>query len=174
MNIDITRHHGATELKVAECIDKRFGTWRVRTDFQPDMEEDGKTQRGVTFIEAEYPYKPSMQEVKDFVYGVINMQTDEKILTGFVWNNKPVWLSPENQRNFSEADRKAEKNPDILPIVFKIGEQDGQPVYHTFETYEELDGFYTQAFAYIQRCLVEGWQQKDAFDFTPYEKALNG
>ena len=174
MNIDITRHHGATELKVAECIDKRFGTWRVRTDFQPSVDAETGEQSGVTFIETEFPYKPSMQEVKDFVYGVINMQTDEKILTGFVWNGLPVWLSPENQRNFSEADRKAEKNPDILPIVFKIGEQDGQPVYHTFETYEELDGFYTQAFAYIQRCLVEGWQQKDAVDFTPYEKALNG
>lgn len=172
MTIDMTRHGGSQELAVAECIDQHIGTWRVRTDFQPDMEEDGKTQRGVTFIEAEYPYKPSMQEVKDFVYGVINMQTDEKILTGFVWNGLPVWLSPENQRNFSEADRKAEKNPDILPIVFKIGEQDGQPVYHTFETYEELDGFYTQAFAYIQRCLADGWQQKDAFDFTPYEEAL--
>ena len=113
-----------------------------------------------------------MQEVRDFVFGVIDRQTDEKILTGFVWNGLPVWLSAENQRNFSEADRKAEKNPDILPIVFKIGEQYGHPVYHPFETYEELDGFYTQAFAYIQRCLTEGWQQKDAVDFTPYEEAL--
>ena len=168
----MTRHQGDNGLPVIECTDTRLQKYRVRTDFQPDMEEDGKTQRGVTFIEAEYPYKPSMQEVKDFVCGVINMQTDDKILTGFVWNGLPVWLSPENQRNFSEADRKAEKNPDILPIVFKIGEQDGQPVYHTFETYEELDGFYTQAFAYIQRCLADGWQQKDAFDFTPYEEAL--
>jgi len=173
MEINMTRHQGDNGLPVIECTDTRLQKYRVRTDFQPSVDQETGEQSGVTFIETEFPYKPTLQEVKDFVYGVINLQTDEKILTGFVWNGLPVWLSPENQRNFSEADRKAEKNPDILPIVFKIGEQDGQPVYHTFETYEELDGFYTQAFAYIQRCLVEGWRKKDTFDFTPYEEELN-
>ena len=176
MEIDLKRHGGAEGISVAECIDKHIGTWRVRTDF---LAEEGEENQGnVTFIETEFPYKPSMDEVREFCLGVINAQTDMKILTGFVWtpeggNPINVWLSAENQRNFSEADRKAEKNPEILPIVFKIGEQDGTPLYHTFETYEELDGFYTQAFAYIQQCLNEGWQEKDNFDFTPYELALN-
>ena len=111
----------------------------------------------------------SLSDVKDAIVKDINDRTDEKILSGFVWNDKPVWLSSENQFNFSEADRKAEKNADILPITFKIGEQDGTPVYHTFETYEELDGFYTLAFAYINQCLVDGWREKDSIDWAPYE-----
>ena len=176
MNIDITRHHGATELKVAECIDKRFGTWRVRTDFQPDMEEDGKTQRGVTFIETEFPYKPSMDDVKDFVKAVIDAETDAKILNGYPFTpdgaEEPVvvWLSKESQTNFSEAHRLQ-----IVPVKFKLNEtEDKQAIYHTFETFEELDRFYKGGVQWINQCLNEGWQKKDTFDFTPYEKALNG
>ena len=127
MTIDINkRSGGSTELPVAECIDGHMGTWRVRTDFQPVLDEQEK-QTGVSFVEKEYPYKPSMQEVKDFIYGVINMQTDEKILTGFVWNNKPVWLSEENQKNFSEAQRVAQMTEGAsLPVKFKHTEG-----YHT-------------------------------------------
>ena len=181
MNIDMTRHQGATGLKVAECIDQRFGTWRVRTDFQPDMEEDGKTQRGVTFIEAEYPYKPTLQEVKAFVLGVIDAETDVKIQSGLIWHCKatdddiPVWLSKENQLNFKAAyDLAVQKQGATLPVTFKMGErEDGTPVYHTFGTMEDAEDFYTTAVAYVQKCLVEGWRKKDGFDFTPYEEELN-
>ncbi len=161
-------------------MNKVFGK---QTDFAPIREDASRViisygyeivdEENATWIEI-YLYKKqisqvSLADVKEAIIADINARTDEKILTGFIWNEKPVWLSDENQRNFSEADRKAEKNPDILPIVFKIGEQDGTPVYHTFETYEELDGFYTQAFAYIQQCLVNGWTEKDGIDWEPYE-----
>lgn len=118
---------------------------------------------------------PTMDDVKSAVYDIYNAQTDEKILSGFVWTpvgGEPinVWLSDENQRNFSEADRKAKDNPEILPITFKIGEDaEKNPVYHVFETYEELDGFYMQAFAFVNQCLNEGWQRKDSIDWSEYE-----
>lgn len=171
MTIDMTRHHGGEGTPVAECIDRHFGTWRVRTDFQPDTDEEN----GVTFIEAEFPYKPSMAEVKSFVHGVINAKTDEKILSGFVWNNKPVWLSEENQKNFSEAQRIAQMTEGAsLPVKFKLGEdENGEPVYHTFTTLKAITQFYTSAVAYINQCLNDGWEEKDAFDFTPYEMILN-
>jgi len=175
MTIDINkRSGGSTELPVAECIDGHMGTWRVRTDFQPVLDEQEK-QTGVSFVEKEYPYKPSMQEVKDFIYGVINMQTDEKILAGFVWNNKPVWLSEENQKNFSEAQRVAQMTDGAsLPVKFKLGEdENGIPIYHTFTTLKAITQFYTSAVAYINQCLNDGWEEKDAFDFAPYEMILN-
>lgn len=173
MTINMTRHTGAIGIPVAECIDKRFGTWRVRTDLQPLMNEETGDQDGVSFIEAEFPYKPSLDEAKEFVIGVIDAKTDNKILTGLVWNNKPVWLSAENQRNFSEGERKAKDNPSILPITYKIGETaDKQPVYHTFSTVEEIVGFYDECFGYIQQCLTEGWYIKDHVNWTPYEEAL--
>ena len=116
-----------------------------------------------------------LQQVKEAIIADINDQTDEKILKGFVWNNISVWMSAENQRNFSEAQRMAEKyGSNVLPLTFKLGEaDDGTPVYHTFETVEELDGFYVQAFSYVNQCLTEGWQRKDAIDWSPYEKALS-
>ena len=175
MEIDMTRKGGAVGLAVAECIDKRFNTWRVRTDFQPAYDEDGETQMGVTFIETEFHYKPSLQEVKDFVNGVIDAHTDAKILNGYEFtpdgedNPIVVWLSKENQTNFSEAHRL-----EIVPVKFKLNETaDKRAIYHTFMTFAELDRFYKGGVQYINQCLNEGWQEKDNFNFTPYEEALN-
>ncbi len=81
MTIDMTRHNGATGISVAECIDQRFGVWRVRTDFQPDINPETEEQRGVTFIETEFPYKPTIAEVKDFVQSVVNAKTTALIIT---------------------------------------------------------------------------------------------
>lgn len=119
--------------------------------------------------------KPTIEQIKAAVYADINAQTDEKILSGFVWNDINVWLSEENQRNFSEAQRIAMIMPDaILPVKFKLGEDaEGNPVYHTFETSEELTGFYLQAVAFINQTLAEGWDRKDGIDWELYEQALN-
>ena len=38
----------------------------------------------------------NFKDVKDAILDDINAQTDYKILTGLVWNDKPVWLSTEN------------------------------------------------------------------------------
>lgn len=166
----MTRHQGSAGVALVELSSRKQQHYIVRTDIKAEQSEEGDI---VTFIETKFPYKPTMAEIKEFVYAVINAQTDEKIISGLVWNGKPVWLSNENQFNFSEADRKAENKADILPITFKIGEDNGTPVYHTFKTYEELDGFYTLAFAYINKCLNEGWIEKDSIDWTPYEQQLN-
>lgn len=119
----------------------------------------------------------TLKMVKDAIIGDINAQTDEQILTGFSWTPEgsetplPVWLSMENQSNFSEAHHIAKEHPElILPVTFKIGEQeDGAPVYHTFETFSELDGFFLAGAAFKNQCLNEGWQRKDAIDWAPYE-----
>ena len=112
----------------------------------------------------------SLQDVKDAIIADINARTDEKILSGFVWNGKPVWLSAESQTNFSAAEYTAStKNGLGLPVTFKLGEQNGTPVYHEFTTVEELSGFYLQAQDYIKQCLGEGWQEKDGIDWAPYE-----
>lgn len=113
-----------------------------------------------------------MAEIKKAVLDYINAKTDERILSGFVWNGINVWLSSENQRNFSEAQRVAlMTNGQSLPVTFKLGENaDGQPVYHEFTTTEELTGFYLSAVAFIQQCLGEGWQQKDNIDWSKYEE----
>lgn len=162
------------------------------SDFQPVVEDasrvvisygltelgDGKAEwYEVVFYKKQG--KPSFDAAKKAILADINARTDEKIISGFVWtpeggNPIPVWLSEENQRNFSEAQRIAAAMPDsILPVTFKLGEQaDETPIYHEFTTAEELTGFYLQAVAYINAILAAGWQEKDSIDWTPYAEAL--
>jgi len=116
--------------------------------------------------------KPSATLMKEAIIADINAQTDAKILNGMVWNGIRVWLSAENQRNFSEAQRMAERyGESVLPLRFKLGEnEDESPIYHTFETPAELDAFYQAAFAFVNQCLNEGWQRKDSIDWEPYNQ----
>ena len=116
----------------------------------------------------------SLQDVKDAILDDIDAQTDAKILNGYEFTpdgaTEPiiVWLSKESQTNFSEAHRLQ-----IVPVKFKLNEtEDKQPIYHTFETFEELDRFYKGGVQYINQCLNEGWARKDSIDWTPYEEAL--
>ena len=118
--------------------------------------------------------KPSFDAAKKAILADIDAQTDEKILNGYPFTpdgaEEPiiVWLSKENQTNFSEAHRLQ-----IVPVKFKLNETaDKQPIYHTFETFEELDRFYKGGVQYINQCLNEGWARKDAIDWDAYESAI--
>ena len=113
----------------------------------------------------------SLDIVKTAILNDINQRTDEKILSGLVWQNKPVWLSTENQFNFKAAyDLAVQTQGATLPVTFKLGEQeDGTPVYHTFETMEDSTDFYTAAVNHIHNAVADGWQEKDSIDWTPYE-----
>ena len=114
----------------------------------------------------------TLQMVKDAIIKDIDARTDAKILNGYPFTpdgaEEPiiVWLSKESQTNFSEAQRLQ-----IIPVKFKLNEtEDKQPIYHTFETVEELDRFYLGGVQYINQCLNEGWAEKDGIDWAPYEK----
>ena len=118
---------------------------------------------------------PSIEQVRKAVEDDINAQTDAKILNGYEFTpdgeDQPitVWLSKENQTNFSEAHRLQ-----IVPVKFKLNEtEDKQPIYHTFETFDELDRFYKGGVQYINYCLNVGWQRKDSIDWEPYAQAID-
>ena len=128
--------------------------------------------------------KPTIEQVKKAVIADINAHTDEKILNGFPWTilhgdnageTVNVWLSEENQRNFSEAQRVAQMTSGAnLPLQVKVSEDaDGVPVYDSFETVEEITNFYLAGVAFIDVCLKAGWTEKDSIDWAPYEAALN-
>lgn len=113
----------------------------------------------------------TLQMVKDAIIKDIDDRTDAKILNSYPFTpdgaEEPiiVWLSKESQTNFSEAHRLQ-----IVPVKFKLNEtEDKQPIYHTFETFEELDRFYKGGVGYINQCLNEGWAEKDGIDWAPYE-----
>lgn len=88
------RIKGTIDTPIVERVSKDYF---VRWDFQTD--ENG----GVTFQEVKFPYKPTLEIIKDIILDVENLKVDAKILEGFEWNGMKVWLSSENQFNYKAA-----------------------------------------------------------------------
>ena len=114
-------------------------------------------------------FTPSVEYIKNFILDYFNKKIDQKILSGFVWNDMPVWLSSENQFNYKAAyDLAIQTQGATLPVTFKFGTA-SEPVYYTFTDIVEFSEFYTQAIAYVNTVLAEGWAKKDAIDWSAYE-----
>ena len=112
-----------------------------------------------------YDHRPTVDELREDIVQFVNDSVDAKILTGYMWNGYPVYLSSENQFNYKSIYDLAQQNSSILPVKFKIFEgTDGNVVYHTFETVDELSSFFMGAISFIQQCLTEGWAEKDSID----------
>ena len=111
-----------------------------------------------------FTHRPTSDEVMEVIVEHVNGLTDQRILSGFVWDGKGVWLSSENQFNFKAAfDVAVQTGGATLPVKFKLGEDaDGVPVYHVFADMAEFSDFYTKAIAFIMTALTEGWEEKDA------------
>ena len=106
----------------------------------------------------------TFQMVKDAIIADINERVKTAIVSGFVWEGHPVWLSEENQLNFTQG---------VVPVTFKIGEQeDGTPIYHEFTTTEDLKAFSDACNAWKQQCLTAGYAEKDGIDWAPYQEAF--
>ena len=85
---------------------------------------------------------------------------------GFVWNKKQIYLSTENQLNFSAIER-SENIP--YPLTLKINEQeDGTPIYHTFENADDFIAFSQSVCAYVIKTVQDGWREKDSVDWTMF------
>lgn len=152
-----------------------LGTGRVKInfDFEPFFDEDeegNKIPSDVgTWTEAILKPQSSLEQIKTFILDAINKRTDEKILSGFVWRDMQVWLSSENQFNYKAAyDLAVQTGGANLPTVFKFGDNEN-PIYHKFETVEELSDFYTKAMVYINEQLAIGWTKKDMIDWEKYK-----
>lgn len=161
------RVQGSNGLPLIECINPKIKKYRIRYDIRPYINEEGEEQ-GVTFLESEILHKPYINEVKEIVLSGYNQAIDEKILSGFTWNDMPVWLSSENQFNYKAAyDLAVMSEGKTLPVTFKFGTTEN-PVYHTFENLDKLTDFYLRAMGYISKTLEEGWKLKDSIDWGEY------
>lgn len=138
---------------------------RVVISYGLEVAEDGEKATWYEVVFYKKQGRPSLDAVKAAVLADINDHVKAKIVGGFVWNEQHVWLSEENQMNWAQAK---------CPATFKIGEQaDGTPIYHEFETQDEMIEFFTACVQWKQQCLAAGWQEKDAIDWSIYEQALN-
>ena len=131
------RVEGTAGVKLLECVNPVKNTWRVRWVVRE--REDGSAD----YMEENFLGKPSGEIIRTVILGWYNEQIDREILSGFVYEGMPVWLSSENQFNYKAAyDLAVQTGGATLPVTFKFG-TDEQPVYRTFETLEELTDFYT-------------------------------
>ena len=152
------------------------GRWKIHFGFTPYYEEDEdgnkvETQLG-TWTEMWLSGKPSIEQVKGIVLDAMNKEIDQKILSGFVWKEMPVWLSTENQFNYKAAyDLAVMSQGKSLPVTFKFGATES-PVYYTFESLEDISDFYLSAMTYINKTLEDGWKKKDDIDWSVYEEVL--
>lgn len=143
--------------------DNQDGTYYVRWGYK---EIDENT---AFWVEDLYYSKPKFEILQNTILEYYNKNIDEKIISGFKWNDMPIWLSTENQFNYKAAyDLAVQTGGANLPVTFKFGTTD-EPVYHTFTTLEELTGFYLSAMKYINDTLAEGWREKDAIDWNAYD-----
>lgn len=158
------RVQGNAGVRLLECTNPVKGKWRVRWDVQ--KKDDGSTD----YMEHEFDHLPELEEIKNLVIAWYNEKVDEAILSGFTYEDTPVWLSSENQFNYKSAyDLAVQTAGATLPITFKFG-TDEQPKYRKFQTLDELTDFYTKAMTYIQTTLAGGWKEKDAIDWSAYKE----
>lgn len=160
-------------MALVECINHYIGKYRVRWDIQPETGEDADKQL-VSYYETEIVMlrKPNINDIKQAVLEGVNRMIDEKIISGFVWNDMPVWLSSENQFNYKAAyDLSVQTGGQTLPVLFKFGGTE-KPIYHQFTTQEELSDFYLKVMKFINDTLSGGWAMKDSINWDEYEECL--
>lgn len=167
------RVQGTIGVALVECINHYIGKYRVRWDIQPETGEDADKQ-AVSYYETEIilRHKPNINNIKQAVLDGVNRMIDEKILSEFVWNDMPVWLSSENQFNYKAAyDLSVQTGGKTLPVLFKFGDTENT-LYHQFTTHEELSDFYIKAMQFISDALSAGWIMKDSINWSEYEDCL--
>lgn len=126
------------------------------------------------WIECVIDHKPSIEDIKSYVLQWHNKQIDMAILSGHRWRGMAIWLSPENQQNYKASFDLALQfggQGGTLPLTYKFGTET-EPIYHQFETLEELKDFYLSTVLYVKSVLATGWERKDSIDWSVYDKAL--
>lgn len=155
--------------KALRCINKRKDLWAIVWNVEPCADSENSD-----YMEEVYDHKPTLHEIHATIETYYNDETDEKILNGYEWEGKKVYLSMENQVNFKAAYDLCVQMGGVIggQLKFKLSEDaDGVPQYHVFTELAELTEFYSGAVAHINTCLNEGWAKKDAVDWAQYEEA---
>ena len=110
------RVEGTAGVKLLECVNPVKNTWRVRWDVRE--REDGSAD----YMEENILGKPSREIIRTVILGWYNEEIDREILSGFVYEGMPVWLSSENQFNYKAVyDLAVQTAGASLPVTFKLG-----------------------------------------------------
>ena len=107
------RVEGTYGIRLIECASPARNRWRIRWDVQE--REDGSA----SFMEESFVGRPHMDTIKSFITDWYNEQIDREIVSGFLYEGMPVWLSSENQFNYKAAyDLAVQTGGATLPVTF--------------------------------------------------------
>ena len=115
---------------------------------------DIKTLSGYGYHE----WVPPVETVEDrieFSNLKINRICDQKILSGFTFNDDEFYLTMENQMNF--ANMFTAKDYLIYPQTIKT-----KTGYAQLNSAEEVKSFYLSGIQFVKGCLEECWAEKQA------------
>lgn len=157
--------------------------WYVCFGYKDIMEEAKPVLNGGKFVKSDslistgmcsysyikYTYKPSVDTIKNDLEEIFNSFTAEKITNGFYWNDLNISLTKENQINYKASyDLAIQSGGKNLPIRIKAT-KNGKVEYMVFFTIAEVEDFYLAVNRHINNCLEDGWQKKDAIDYSVYQ-----
>ena len=109
-----------------------------------------------------FDHKPTEEELRAVIEAHVNEQTQERIVGGYQWKGKQVWLSGENQQNYT-SDYLAGVLPVKVRVYNPYAEASGTVA--LLETPEELADFYNGMVQHVRQCIEDGWSVKDSVDY---------
>lgn len=147
--------------------------WALRLGITPPAEGEHTWQWSEAAVEG----RPTAEELRALVQRYYNEQADARILSGYRWEGREVWLSLENQLTYlaaaqlahtaqtaestasepAEASETAEAEGSEAasqPLTLKLG-SDSEPEYVTLATAGELDAFTRGWRGWITACIDE-------------------
>lgn len=149
--------NGNVDMPSIECLNPMAGApWVAR--FNKKITEPGSA----TWVEALFNHRPQTNDLRGVVDEYYNTQVQQKILSGFTYNDTPIWLSTENQQNYITAYTLG------LDYLKVKGGTDSEPKYLELTSKEEIAEFVKALQIYIQECISWGWEKKDSVDYSVY------
>lgn len=113
----------------------------------------------------------NLAKIKSVILNYYNETVKNKILGGFVWKGYNVWLSTENQKNYSDWYTCSKDSNRILPLTAKFS-KNGNTIYYEFNSHSEIADLYENMIKHINKVVNENRKQKDNIDWNEYETLL--
>lgn len=106
----------------------------------------------------------SYSMVESKILDVLENKTKNDILKGFVWNGFKVWLSEQNQQNYTSWAIALNSGKDILPLNAKFNSvKTNSVVYYEFSNKEEFFDFYSKMVKHINDCVQYNRDSKNYY-----------
>lgn len=154
------------DLPLLECMNPYKDIWAIRYEI-------GKEDDCTLYAEAWTKGRPSIDEIRAYLYDASKAEEAEKVCKSFVWHSQrtgkdyPILLDEENQRNYTEQFRKLKE--DGLPLSnfpFFFGLQSELP--YTFESVEEMTQWHNACFVFVATIKAEYIAKRNSININDY------